>query len=701
MNLKPKPSVAGIWAPIDPKDLRNGNTGFLLQNLSGLLPVGKSGEFGIILAGNAAGGGGFSSDPSAFSTVKIAILLPDGLGGYKIGTDQMIDDPVINGTQSIVVADFNLDGWPDVFLSAENEMPFVLKSSIAYLSNGPGILKKVVLPDSVINHSAILVYIDGKPTVVGTSYPADGTGVSVAARGTTNAIYTFENGDFKILQTAYIGGVASGTMGRYGKNGELEVIRGDVVSGWNGKNWTAMEIVAYPFNGTEVAVDKPIQKITPYLSTLPQFRDFPAQVGGVGLTHTYQLWSLDLNHDNKLDVLAAQTMWSTKNKDYPTSLQLLINNGDGTFGDQTQKLNKQMNLMIEQLDYNPTFLDVDNSGIQTLFFGSLDLTPSRQANYLILNDGTGTLHVGLHDEFQDLAKWAYEFANVEYQGRGYWFNEQSFFPKFIAVPQPTGVINYVAVINMARWRDSTRTEVVNQNLLINLPIEYRAASDFTKRVEITDRNGSTLIRTWAGNDLITDDNPSNLATKIDGGIGNDVSKYSKAFSSYKLLRNDDGTYALGGNGLNDTLRNFERLMFPDRKVALDLAPQENSGQALLLIGAVLGRDLMLSKRPLMGTVIDLFDQGYTVQQLAGALMRLPIWAGTLTPTNSSTDIATHLLTRVNGKPPTAAELASAVKSLDSDAQGTFLANLALTPANIAQVDLVGLSKTGFDYPLAA
>jgi len=118
-----------------------------------------------------------------------------------------------------------------------------------------------------------------------------------------------------------------------------------------------------------------------------------------------------------------------------------------------------------------------------------------------------------------------------------------------------------------------------------------------------------------------------------------------------------------------------------------------------LIGAVLGKDLMLSKRPLMGSVIDLFDQGYTIQQLAGALMRLPIWAGTLTATNSSTDIATYLLNRVNGKAPTAAELDAAVKSLDSEVQGTFLANLALTQANITQVDLVGLSRTGFDYPL--
>lgn len=82
------------------------------------------------------------------------------------------------------------------------------------------------------------------------------------------------------------------------------------------------------------------------------------------------------------------------------------------------------------------------------------------------------------------------------------------------------------------------------------------------------------------------------------------------------------------------------------------------------------------------------------------LFNPPIWAGTLTPTNSSTDIATYLISRVYGRAPTASELGEAIRSLDSDVQGTFLANLALTQANIAQVDLVGLSKTGFDYPLA-
>lgn len=109
MNLNPKLSMAGIWVPVDGSTLNKNNTGGLLQNLSALLPIGKTGEYGIILSGNGASGG-FSNDPNNFVQVKIAVLLPDQLGGYQLGTEQLISDPYINGTQSILVTDFNADG---------------------------------------------------------------------------------------------------------------------------------------------------------------------------------------------------------------------------------------------------------------------------------------------------------------------------------------------------------------------------------------------------------------------------------------------------------------------------------------------------------------------------------------------------------------------------------------------------------------
>jgi Ca2+-binding RTX toxin-like protein len=187
-----------------------------------------------------------------------------------------------------------------------------------------------------------------------------------------------------------------------------------------------------------------------------------------------------------------------------------------------------------------------------------------------------------------------------------------------------------------------------------------------------------------------------------GGLGIDTIVYPESASAHKITVSSTTVTTVFRTitSTSDYLNGVERIKFADGNLAFDLSASGNAGQALLLIGAVLGKDLMLTKRALMGSVIDLFDQGYTIEQLAGALMRLPIWAGTLTPTNSSTDITTYLLTRVNGRAPSAAELAAAVMSIESDVQGTFLANLAQTAPNITQVDLVGLGKTGFDYPLA-
>ena len=85
-------------------------------------------------------------------------------------------------------------------------------------------------------------------------------------------------------------------------------------------------------------------------------------------------------------------------------------------------------------------------------------------------------------------------------------------------------------------------------------------------------------------------------------------------------------------------------------------------------------------------------------------MRLPIWdvlTGKATPT--STDIATYLLTNVNGVAPEATTLADAVTSLNAETsfapQGNFLWHLAESSANQTHIGLVGLASTGLAYGL--
>ena len=126
----------------------------------------------------------------------------------------------------------------------------------------------------------------------------------------------------------------------------------------------------------------------------------------------------------------------------------------------------------------------------------------------------------------------------------------------------------------------------------------------------------------------------------------------------------------------------------------------------MLLGAVLPGKLVFdsSKQSLLGTMIDLFDQGLSLQTLSGAVMRLPIWDVLTSKTAPTpTDIATYLLTNVNGAAPDGATLANAVTSLNSETdiatQGNFLWHLAESTANQTRIDLVGLASTGLVFTL--
>ncbi len=199
------------------------------------------------------------------------------------------------------------------------------------------------------------------------------------------------------------------------------------------------------------------------------------------------------------------------------------------------------------------------------------------------------------------------------------------------------------------------------------------------------------IRSFGGNDV------------IDGLGGLDVVVLQGKRSAWTLDKPwEAARFAVASDGAAGSVEmlNIERIRFDDSTVAFDLGKADTAGQAMLLIGAVIGREAVLTKQALMGQVIGFLDGGFTLQQLAGAVMRLPIWGGVLTPTDSPQDIARHLLRQTSGREPTAAEIATAAAAISSQPQGSYLASLALGEANIAQVNLVGLSSTGFEYPNA-
>ena len=193
---------------------------------------------------------------------------------------------------------------------------------------------------------------------------------------------------------------------------------------------------------------------------------------------------------------------------------------------------------------------------------------------------------------------------------------------------------------------------------------------------------------------------------IDGGAGTDTLKYTSSSTTVVVSQVAGKTVVTNtATGEVDTLSNVERLTFSNQSVALDMGTTQPGGQAVLLLGAVLGRTATLAKTDLLGTLVGLFDQGYNFQNIAGALMRLDIW-GVLTGNASATNtqIANYLLTTVNGVAPSAATLTSAVAALNSETsatQGSFLAGLALSTANQSSVKLSDLAISGCAYTVPA
>ena len=396
-------SDAGLWVPVEDKAaLSAAYKGVVASSFHGLIRL-ATGDYGLVAT--AWGYSGWPPTLSAAAKVNMALFAPDGEGGLSLQTSNFIADPTTNGGGSVITTDFNGDGRQDIILIAHNESPFSAQPSVVYFGNAAGRFDKLVLNDLVMAHAASLSVLNNKPMIFTNTFDTDDKG-NVVNGALSSPAYSFD-GTIKFstsLELSKVKGMSSTLVPM--SSGRYVFAVGDAPVVENGKHVDfSINIYAFDPKTGDVTSTIPTQVITPYLSTLPQFDKFPAQIVGPGVTHVYRVWSLDLNKDGEGDLLAVQSMWSQTDTNYPAALQVLINKGDGTFNDVTTKLNPDMKLMTAEMDYNPQFLDIDDSGIETLLFaGMYSPNSSRQADYVLLNDGTGRLHVALHDQFVDLAK---------------------------------------------------------------------------------------------------------------------------------------------------------------------------------------------------------------------------------------------------------------------------------------------------------
>ena len=220
------------------------------------------------------------------------------------------------------------------------------------------------------------------------------------------------------------------------------------------------------------------------------------------------------------------------------------------------------------------------------------------------------------------------------------------------------------------------------------------ASSIATALNISDRLGSTLIHTWAGNDKILDIGSTGAPAVIEAGAGIDIAVYSGTADQYRFTPTGSDWHVTGGmtSSVNDTLTGVERLEFSDKFIALNL--NAGAGEVAKTLGAVFGKSFV-SNKEYVGIGLHYSD---TLQYSYTALMQLAIHAR-LGAYPSSAQVVDLLYTNVVGTAPDAATRQSFTDLLDNQtftaaSLGIFAADTALNKAN---VDLVGLTQTGLAY----
>ena len=576
---KPTLSFAGTWVPHAEADLSPDSPISLANTFNALVRIGSSGRYGVTAIGWSYSGFGSQAATQTIVKVNAALLLPDANGLLNIASDRLKPDAVTNGAGSVVVADFNDDGYDDIVFIAHNESPFLAAASTVYWGSASGTFAKEQLLDKVMAHDAQLALVDGQKRIFTGSFTAgqdhNGNWVN-QPDAMVNPIYAFTNGTLKATEPPRMKAASNDLNGVGGMTNayirgtpaySAKLVAGDSRVPTPLGACCESRTSIFDFASGDITSSTPVQIFMPYLGTLDAYKSY---LTAGQFPHVSRVYAKDLNQDGHDDILAAQSFWTQSNNNWPSALQILLNDGFGFFNDATAKLNPDMQLATSELGYTPKFVDLDGSGIEAMLWdGSYSYNDfGRHSDYLILNDGTGRLYLALHPEFLTISNDVQAYLKT----KGYSPNTNT--PaRLIGVPQPDGSLNYLAEVGGA-VKSATKNIIWQvAYFYVNVPLRYNPRTDFVTNVTISDRRNSQNIRTWAGDDIISDLSAAK-ATKIDGGLGENKVIYSGPSTGYSVVQNPDGTRTVTTTTssayppVKDTLKNIQVIQFSDKSIRL-------------------------------------------------------------------------------------------------------------------------------------
>jgi len=567
-DITPLLSEAGRWQPVSDQDVAPGCNGAVSSTFAGVFTTDSTLSENVLITGWSYCG--FDNTATKIAPVNLAMFHQQPNGTLTLANARFISDPVTNGGGSVLVADFNKDGFPDIFLAAHNESPFIAMPSTALLSNGGGGFNKVTLTDRIMAHDAELTTIDGVLTVITKTF----------SPGEKNPMFQFRNGAFtKILppnlSSDNIPGVTisgqSIAIAEFQGPGKYQAVFGDLLFGpgvpWapppEGPQFTTQRIAVYPFvNGDYVPTL--LQVVGGYHNSRPQFANVRS-AWGLANTHTYRMRVEDFNHDGAPDIFALASLWTTQSEVFPSAIQLLQNDGTGKFTDVSDTFAARINPQTTESDYSMQIRDLDDSGINSFAsaWGNHLLSSGNQVNYLLVNDGSGDLRPALFHQF---TAWGIAVSNYV-DTLGYPVGGYVPHPRFIPYRTANGKINFLATTSRGITKNGSPRTLY---FAINVPVQLDLAAQYKTSMTVANRNGSRRIRTFGGDDTIHAGRTSATA-RVDGGPGTDRVIYTGVRANYTINQNMDGSWQIndtvGSNG-KDTLLRVEFAQFADMTVPL-------------------------------------------------------------------------------------------------------------------------------------
>lgn len=199
-------------------------------------------------------------------------------------------------------------------------------------------------------------------------------------------------------------------------------------------------------------------------------------------------------------------------------------------------------------------------------------------------------------------------------------------------------------------------------------------------------SGNNLLRGGGGDDT------------MNGGDGRDTAMYQGPRSNYAgtwIGQNFQIADITGSEGV-DLHTSVERLVFADRKLALDLGVNESAGTAVRLLGAAFGPSAV-REAAYVGIGIALFDGGWSAAQVAQLVVGTPLFQAATGGTNAG--FVDEVYENVVGVVPPAAERTYFLQLLESGSltQSELLLLAASTPANEQHIGLSSLQYSGAEY----